>query len=98
MARALAHVCYRGACTFANVLYSRACALYGRARSRAYIFYGLARALYGPTSALADLSNRMARARSYVFHRRTGTFADTLYSRACAFDRGSGTRTDVLYG
>ncbi len=46
----------------------------------------MARALYGPTSALADLSDRMTRTCPYV-----------LYSLTCAFDRGSGPRTDVLY-
>ena len=57
----------------------------------------MARAFYGLTSALADLSDRMARACTHVFHRRACTFADALDSMTCAFDSGSGTRTDVLY-
>ena len=46
----------------------------------------MARALYGPTSALADLSDRMTRTCPYVLYRLT-----------CAFDRGSSPRTYVLH-
>jgi len=67
-------------------------------RACPYVLYRLARALdrgsgactyvsHSRSSALADLSDRVARARADVFDRRTGTFADALDSLACAFDR-----------
>ena len=46
----------------------------------------MACALYGLTSTLADLSDRMTRACPYV-----------LYRLACALDRRAGTCSYVLY-